>query len=200
MKTPSRNRQGRLLMWQVMTHRLKDGFTIAQVAKAAAVDYTTAHKYVQGLKAHDYVVCLRPWIPTEPEADAVYQVALNTGPHPPVPQVAGVLDPNRPGQRMDGMNRVWVVMRMAKCFDVGHLVGMTGLRRETVQTYLGRFVTAGYVEVVRPRDSGRSDGGGMYELVKDTGPLAPVFKRGGEVFDPNLGAKAQRSKGCGQAS
>lgn len=193
-----RNKQAVVLMWQAMTHPLKDGFTIEQVAKAARVDYTTAHKYVQGLKGQDYVVCLRPWIPSEPTAAAVYVVAKNTGPLPPMPRNGGVLDPNIPGQRADGMSRLWRVLRMVDAFEVSQVAGLAELREQTVRTYLSRLIKAGYVVVLRPRESGTKDGGGLYRLERDTGPLAPIFKRGGEVFDPNVQSK-RRNRGKARA-
>lgn len=79
--------------------------------------------------------------------------------------------------------RLWSAMRMGGVFTIADLV-MAAAQPHDVSPdsntarYLRQLVLAGYVEELRSRKSGSkltSNGFKRYRLVKNTGPLAPVF-------------------------
>jgi hypothetical protein len=184
MQTTTRNRQARLLIWRAMA-RMGE-FTLDEVAKVSKQTYGTVHKYVAELKAWDYVTCVEPRLPGETDKAAIYRLAMHTGPHAPQPTAEGMADPNLDPKHLDGLTRTWLAMRQLTQFDSPTLQSLTGLKQQTVETYVNKFLKAGLVAVVRPHRSGSPIGSyRSYTLVRNLGPLAPVFRRDGSVFDPN---------------
>jgi hypothetical protein len=180
----TRNRQARLLIWRAMA-RMGE-FTVGEVASVTKQPYGTVAKYVADLKTWDYVTCVRPRTPADPDRAAIYRLALHTGPHAPQLTAEGMADPNLDPQHLDGLTRTWLAMRQLTQFDSPTLQSLTGLKQQTVETYVSKFLRAGLVAVVRPHHSGSPIGSyRSYTLVRNLGPLAPVFRRDGSVFDPN---------------
>lgn len=91
-------------------------------------------------------------------------------------------------------NRAWSAMRMMKRFSVPDVV-MRAAREEdrdpesNLGHWLRRLIAAGYVAElpVRADDGVRNSNGlKLYWLVRDTGPLAPAHRKGGDLYDHNL--------------
>jgi DNA-binding transcriptional ArsR family regulator len=166
--------------------RREPEFTIQQVANRSGQVYGTAHKYIEALKQWDYVTCTEPRLPTEKHKAAKYRLAMNTGPHAPAPHATGIDDPNLDPALLDGLTKCWLAMRQVQRFDSPTLQTQTGLPQRTVEAYLNKFLRAGIVAVQQERKSGSPLGSvRTYALVQNPGPLAPVFRRDGTVFDPN---------------
>jgi hypothetical protein len=183
-----------MLLWRSM-RKLED-FTIKQLASHARQDYGTAHKYVQTLKQWDYVACTEARLPRETDKSARYRLVLNTGPHAPVPTETGVDDPNLNSNLLDGITRCWLAMRQLRQFDSRQIQALTGLSQRTVETYLGKFRRCGLLGVVQPNRSGSPTGSyRVYRLAINPGPLAPVFRADGSVFEPNTCVDLDLSQG-----
>jgi len=84
---------------------------------------------------------------------------------------------------------VWLAMRQLVRFDMATLV-MTAVDPErspaerSVADFTYRLVAAGYLRKQRVVN-GLRGGSFMYQLVRDTGPLPPLTRRNGDVFDQN---------------
>lgn len=180
----TRNRQARLLLWRSM--RRMGQFTIKQLASHAGQTYGTAHKYVEALKHWDYVTCTEPRLPTETNKSARYRLAMNTGPHAPAPAADRIDDPNLDAGLLDGQTKCWLAMRQLQTFDSPTLQALSGLSQRTVEKYLCNFQRAQLVVVSQERRSGDPLGScRTYRLLRNNGPLAPVFRKDGSVFEPN---------------
>lgn len=179
-----RDRQARILLWRTMG-RMGE-FTVGELATQAGQQYNTALKYVEGLKLWDYVACVDPRLPTEKHKSARYRLIMNTGPHAPIPSTGEVLDPNLDPHHLDGLTKCWLAMRQLRTFDSPVIQTLTELKGDTVSRYLNKFLKADLIAIAKPHQSGSPFGSyRTYALVRDLGPLAPVFRNDGSVFDPN---------------
>lgn len=86
---------------------------------------------------------------------------------------------SRPGARA----RAWQSMRILRRFTQAELVITAEIREENCKVYVRRLLAAAYLHVIMPRRGTRS--GNTYQLVRDTGPAAPIPWHNGETFDPN---------------
>ncbi|ARE40879.1 hypothetical protein RGUI_2738 [Rhodovulum sp. P5] len=92
-------------------------------------------------------------------------------------------------------DRAWRSMRQRRAFTVNDILCDAARdeknSRNNALSYLGRLRRAGYVRELPRRQSGvapTSPGFKQFLLVKDTGPLAPVWRsRRGCLHDPNIG-------------
>lgn len=84
---------------------------------------------------------------------------------------------------------VWLAMRQLVRFDMATLV-MTAAdpkrspAQRSVVDFVYRLVVAGYLRKQRA-SNGLRGGYCLYQLVRDTGPLPPLTRRNGDVFDQN---------------
>ncbi|MBO9421740.1 hypothetical protein J7481_19690 [Labrenzia sp. R4_2] len=92
--------------------------------------------------------------------------------------------------------RAWNAMRMGNAFTIGDLAmaASTGGEKNpegNLQRYLNRLVRAGYLAELPVRVRGTkltSNGFKRFRLIRDTGPIAPVFRpKKRDFFDHNLG-------------
>lgn len=92
--------------------------------------------------------------------------------------------------------KAWGAMRLRQKFTVADLVTRARtdddrMPENNATYYLRGLAAAGYVRVLPLREPGHkptSNGFRRYALIRDTGPLAPVIRKGGtEVYDPNTG-------------
>lgn len=92
--------------------------------------------------------------------------------------------------------RAWAAMRIRGTFTIGEIVSDATVEsdiqaRDNAARYLCRLGQAGYVRELRRRVPGTvagSNGFKRYQLVENTGPLAPVFREYlCAIHDPNLG-------------
>lgn len=90
--------------------------------------------------------------------------------------------------------RAWTAMRMSGAFTIGDIAMAAGRAGDAapetnVQRYLHRLKKAGYVTELQVRARGTaltSNGFKRFRLLKDTGPLAPVWSDArGQMVDRN---------------
>lgn len=79
--------------------------------------------------------------------------------------------------------RAWRSMRILRTFTQAELQMTAEIRRANVKFFVARLLDAGYLRIATPRRGGYSPN--RYRLVRDSGPLAPIPWKNGEVFDPN---------------
>ena len=93
--------------------------------------------------------------------------------------------------------RLWRAMRQEKKFTINALL-INAVRDETsaysaAGHYVRRLERAGYLMRLPRREAGSSltsNGFLRWSLVNDTGPLPPLPRRDGSVYDPNTGEVA----------
>ncbi len=78
--------------------------------------------------------------------------------------------------------KVWETVRaLKKDMTVDRLCLLTGARTDNVKRYVRALELAGYLR----KQSRRKQGQWVYDLVKNSGPKAPVQKEIRTVWDPN---------------
>ena len=83
-----------------------------------------------------------------------------------------------------GRAKVWSSMRILTRFNTRELVITAEAKVNNVQDYIQRLRAAGYLRLVAPGVGGlRREA--VYQLVRNTGPLAPITRKTGYVYDPN---------------
>lgn len=91
------------------------------------------------------------------------------------------------GVELEGVDRVWRAARFLKYFELDDVAATTGLASKTVGNYIRSLVSAGYVRVVSKADTNTPGSFHRYQLVRDTGPLAPKIYATRMVRDRNNG-------------
>lgn len=86
---------------------------------------------------------------------------------------------SRPGARA----RAWQSMRIMRRFTQDELQMTAEIRKGNVKFFVKRLLDAGYLVIAQARRGGHAPN--RYQLVRDTGPLAPIPWMNGEMFDPN---------------
>ncbi len=121
-----------------------------------------------------------------------YRLARDTGPLPPMPRrnLTQVYDPNTKqtyGEQAVPSARqlAWEFMREGGEFCFTHLEAV-GMQKANALKYLGALLEAGYLYQVQPTRFGPGGSPARYKILRDTGAVAPVVQRNGDVFDPNL--------------
>ncbi|KZB51096.1 hypothetical protein [Thalassospira xiamenensis] len=96
--------------------------------------------------------------------------------------------------------RVWRVMAVKQKFTIDDLLSVSTRgeeknARNNVQKYLRCLCKAGYLRELRrtPGEAITSNGFKRYQLIRHTGPLAPVLRQGG-VYDSNTGEFHERNQ------
>lgn len=115
--------------------------------------------------------------------------------------------PNAPhtakARKQKGSNlrlRVWRVMSVKQKFTIDELLSVAAKgeeknARNNVQQYLRHLYRAGYLRELRraPGDALTSNGFKRYQIIRHTGPLAPIPRKNG-VFDRNTGELHERDQ------
>ena len=109
---------------------------------------------------------------------------------------------NRPAT--DKRAALWLAMRVLRRFDVGQLMTTTEATRSNAQTFVTYLWQAGILRCVVKGAASRKQMA-VYQLVIDNGPKAPITRRSGDVYDPNVDriyapGGAIKGEGHGQAS
>jgi hypothetical protein len=85
--------------------------------------------------------------------------------------------------------KLWRSMRVLRRFTVPDLIATApGTKRKSVQCYVVRLARVGYL-AREPREGNDIQ---IYRLVRNTGPYAPMLRRGDAVYDPNKKAVFDR--------
>lgn len=86
---------------------------------------------------------------------------------------------SKPGARA----RAWQSMRILRRFTVADLQITAEIREENTRAFIRPLVAAGFLRVHAPRKGYRD--AAIYQIVRDSGPLAPIPWKNGEVLDQN---------------
>lgn len=87
-----------------------------------------------------------------------------------------------------GLQQAWTSMRVMRRFTTAELEATGTLKLRALQEFCRVLHKAGYLRLVQERVSGRPGSYDLWQLVRDTGPVAPVRRKDGEtVFDRNNG-------------
>lgn len=98
-------------------------------------------------------------------------------------------------QRFTQRARLWSAMRILKKFTLGEILILASeARASSARRYVRALADAGYLREMPRRERGTaltSPGFKRWHLVRDTGPVAPVWRTTrGDVYDINLGRVA----------
>ena len=87
-----------------------------------------------------------------------------------------------------GLQRVWQAMRVLRRFSTAELMMTTDASESAVMKYVRALARAGYLQCAKPRCSGRAGSRDVWQLTRDSGPLAPIRRWDGSgVYDRNAG-------------
>lgn len=81
--------------------------------------------------------------------------------------------------------RMWHAIRQLRRFSTGDIEATAEVSASHAQKYLRALVGGQYLRLVQARDSGRTGGHAVFQLVRDTGPHAPRIGKAA-LLDPNL--------------
>jgi hypothetical protein len=183
-----------ILMW--LSIRELGQFKLSQLQRRAKCHYETATRYLKALQEQGYVTEVGQADPrkgrdTRGRSQSLYQLTRDTGPKAPRHYVATgqVIDPNLPGcPVIDPLDRTWQAMRIqSRRFTAVKVEELADIDHRKCLKYLRKFIRCGYVKVIslpgeRPPE---------YRLVRNSGPLCPVFFGDGRAFDLNERAEYQ---------
>lgn len=82
-------------------------------------------------------------------------------------------------------DRMWKSMRMLRHFTTADLVATAFASHTNAAKYVRALVHAGYLRCIAPKREGIAGGHAAYQLVRNSGPVAPRIGLDG-VFDANL--------------
>lgn len=174
----------RQLMWASIRARVE--FSQLEVQDDTLIHWDTVGSYVRALVKSGHVEVIAgpgerrdghcaPWR---------YRLVLDVGRL--APQVARDGSATRPAP---GVQAMWTAMRILRTFNRPLLLQACTEPRPsdaTAKSYIARLAAAGYL---RGREPERGIGvrpPTVFDLVRDTGPLAPAITRDRRVFDRNL--------------
>lgn len=169
--------------WEIMRAVSKDKgtFTLTDIDGRSMVDRSTVSRYLHCLEKGGFVKCVG-MIPAMPNGAKIYKLLRS-------PLEAPRLRPDGSEVKQgDSQDRMWRSMKMLKKFTAHDLAITASLPGAIVPTitavsYIKHLVRAYYIRVVEPRYGSK---GAVYQLVKRTGPKAPMIQRTDWVWDPNL--------------
>ena len=174
-------KSNRQRIWEEIC-KTPDSFTGYKISRKSGVHDTTVRSYIQGLLNAGYLKII-DW----PDAfsDQTLCLVKNTGIEAPAITKNG-------SQHIVGLKNeaMWRALRIMGTTSAKVLAENCSINFNvsiwTARTYLRYLVKAGYVALV---STGNGDRSAYYRLLplKYTGPQAPVIKRGGVVYDANLG-------------
>lgn len=93
--------------------------------------------------------------------------------------------PCKPTEGQDARGQAWTTMRILRTFSLPDLERSAEISESNAKKYVQRLLKVGYLQLVQQRINGSRECN-VYCLVRNFGPLAPVPRRDGTVFDPNI--------------
>lgn len=189
--------------WQAM-RELKT-FTLPELAEATGLGTLFLRRLVCQLSRAGYLEQVQGGQNFQPGNYAPWQLVRDTGSRCPVfrrngqvydPNLDQVLDfpptePQRPawiksygGQ--SGWGRAWQSMRILRRFTTLEIAATTEIPYKSAQTFVERLARTGFVWCVRKNNRGRPGSYAVFQLIRDSGPTAPICRHNGQVYDPNL--------------
>lgn len=154
-------------------------FTPMAIEHHARVPTGVLADYLRGLRLAGYLARLNG----RGQFAVEYQLVRDTGVEAPR------VDRDGRGVALGrGVANMWRAMKALKHFDFRELracaqAGDVQIAEHTANAYCLCLARAGYLAVIRAAKPGTA---AQYRLARDTGPRAPMIRRGKHVFDPNL--------------
>ncbi len=181
------------IMQTIGKHMLNECITNARLAELTSLQPKQIENSTGLLKQHGFIEVVEPgcYCITKAGITALESnVSMRSGPKNPHKNARILKDTLR--------TRVWRAIRIRQNFSIPELVGLVANGSEkdaesNIGKYLRVLESAGYLIRMRKRLRGTamtSNGFARWrlDLEKDTGPQAPVWRRGKDtVFDPNNG-------------
>lgn len=192
-RTPNRTREARLLIWT--TARILKEFSTARLVELTELPAATVQRYLQSLLQHGYVALISAYDPHGDRGNsAVYRLEKDTGLFPPQQRSGRWVDANLNPTQRDNSSRLWQAMRELRAFDSAQLASITSQNQGAVSKYLKFLADNEYLRVLSGNASGKAGSWITYRLVNDTGPLAPMRRKDGSLYDPNVDLKALKER------
>ncbi len=177
----------RTKIWSAI--RMLKKFDFDDLERVTEQSYPHVRRYVRRLLAAGY---LRLTAKVNQAGHNEYRLVRDTGPLPPMPRrnTAQVFDANNGQTYAEDLgptarDKAWEFMRQGKPFRLADLIER-GVQQANAYKFLAGLLEAGYLKQVQPTRPGPGGSPATYQLIRDTGELAPVVQRNGSVYDPNL--------------
>lgn len=164
-----RNRQARLRIRSSMMSLKK--FSIQELQAACGASRTVVQRFVRDALNLGCLELIQARENGKASGD-VYQLLQ-------VPIV-----PFTPPTKRDSRSRAWTSMQILPLFSLPDLEISALISESNAKKYVQSLLQTGYLQVIRQRTNGSRDYN-VYQLIRNSGPLAPILKRDGTVFDPN---------------
>ncbi len=181
----------RQLAWQWMT--TQDSFTTTDVATAVEMDLEQCRTTINKLKKQGFITHISgPGVPRRAKRYVINRKASN---EPRLGKGAKKGDViTRQGKT--GQQLIWNTLRINQKVTVGTVVSVTNCQAKSVQQYLRNLEKTGYLTVQKVNTrlanseiAGRETVWRLKNRCKgmpgDTGPKAPIYRRGQGMYDPN---------------
>ncbi|WP_336335977.1 hypothetical protein [Pseudomonas putida] len=174
-------KSNRQRIWDEIRKR-PDGFTGYKISRKSGVHDTAVRSYIQSLLNAGYLKII-DW--PDCFSDQTLCLVKNTGIEAPTVTRKG--SEHTLGLKNEAMWRSIRIMGRATARGLAESCSVNfEVSLWTARTYLRHLAKAGYVELI---STGNGDRSAYYQLLplKYTGPRAPAIKRGGVIYDANLG-------------
>lgn len=174
-----------------MRRRKGREFKLSQIQQVLQCPKPTIHNYVKPLADNVYLAKrdLRPTRVSGWDDWYAYRLIRDTGKAAPMVRPDGTIyDPNLAGYEEFIQQRIWNALRLSSYpLESVEIAVRASSPDSTVKGYLQQLERYRYLRVEKSSRLGRRGGGRKsYSLVRNTGPLCPVWKRGPLLFDQNL--------------
>lgn len=175
-------------MWTAM--RVLREFEVPQLIQKLGLRDRTVYDYVETLLKAGYITRLSEYDPRGERGNcARYRLDSDTGLYPPQVAKGQLQDPNINPVYRPKREKLWQAMRQIRMFDSAQLAAVTGQNQGAISRTLKFLCDEGYLVILQGNASGKPGSWITYRLVHDSGPLAPLKRRDGSLYDPNVDLK-----------
>lgn len=175
------------LAWQWMSSQ--ESFTAAEVANAVGMEKAQCQNLLYRLAKQGFI----RHIAGTGKPKSAKRYAINKNEQPQVGRKGGARK-SRHGKT--GQQLIWNTLRINRRVTVNTVVAVTGCNDRSIYNYLLQLERAGYLQAVRvDKRLSSADRVGLESLWRlnhqaehhpgDTGPKAPILRRGRGMFDQN---------------
>lgn len=148
-------------------------FSSSQIQLQIGVNRKTVNRFIRRLRDAGYLELVEDR-PGKPDG-VLYQIKKG-GP---------VNLPKTIKRRENARERAWTSMRILKTFTLAQLEATAEIGRVNLNQYVQALQRRGYLRIACERQKGYAGSWNHYRLIRNSGPLAPLARRDGTIFDPN---------------
>lgn len=172
----SRDAEGRQVIWEAIRTRGKELFSILALTDATWISRHTIRSYVNCLTAGGVLERV------ETPEGLRWRLVRDEGYYAPRLNQKG-----EPVTQGLGVEQMWRAMRGLKQFNPRDLAihattDVVGVSNETAKSYCSMLLSCGYLACTQKATNTHQ---ATYQLIRNSGPLAPQIQRVKQVFDPN---------------